>query len=416
MKALLLLSLFSLSLYLQGQTLSKEESLFIKKHADLLSRDRNFTKIDWNPVLKDVKEADIVLLGEANHGSKEIFQLRNSLIKSLHSKLDFEVILFEAGIGEMIVPNLRKADMDAKALTKGFFSIWQTRAFEDLMDYVKKEEIEIAGFDVQRSGRSFRYLLQEAAGQALIPKLYYEDIEDRFGAVAKDLTQRKPYDQVQENTEKLIADYQKLYKDLARKSPNKGTQKFELIQRVLENRMAYLSYFLHFVKTKDWNKRWADRDSLMAENIKWLSEHIYPGKKLIVIGHNFHIAKYNEKEEVMGEKLVEIFGDKIQSVGIFPRSGSYAGNYREQKEIESSDSKSLDLKDVMAEIDAYASYLKIPKNPKKGSDWLFKKIKVEDTFINLSGDKTMNLSLHFDSLIFVEEVSLPDFLGAIGLY
>lgn len=413
MKALQFVLLLAFCTPVFGQNLSKEASLFIKKHTSVLSRDKNFQLTDWKNVLKDVRKSRLVLIGEANHGSREMFEVRNSLIRSLHKKLDFDVILFESGIGELILPNCQKATKTAAELTRGLFGIWQTSAFEELMAFVKEEEIEIAGFDVQRSGGSFQYLLQECAGQALIPSARYTNIENRFSSLSKSLSQRKPYEELKDETESLIRDYHKLAAELKRKSPYKKTKKYKLTQRVLQNRIGYLSYYLNFVKDKDWNKRWAARDSIMASNVAWLAEEIYPKKKIIIIGHNYHIAKYNEKELVMGELLKETYGDTMSSIGVFARSGRYAGNYREEKKIEAPEDSKLNLKHAMAEIDAFATYLKIPKKPGKGNEWLFHKIEVEDTFINLSGDKYMNLSLHFDGLIFLDEVSLPNFISQL---
>ncbi|HEV7783653.1 MAG TPA: hypothetical protein VGO58_20420 [Chitinophagaceae bacterium] len=50
----------------------------------------------------------MVLIGEPNHGSKEIFLLRNSLIKFLHESHGFDIILFESGIGELIRADISK--------------------------------------------------------------------------------------------------------------------------------------------------------------------------------------------------------------------------------------------------------------------------------------------------------------------
>ena len=48
---------------------------------------------------------------------------------------------------------------------------------------------------------------------------------------------------------------------------------------------------LKFTADKDWSARWAARDSAMADNVVWLKENLFPQRKMIVIGHNYHLAR-----------------------------------------------------------------------------------------------------------------------------
>ena len=79
-------------------------------------------KLETGGTLLDaVKNYKIVLLGEFNHGSKEIFLTRNELVKELHRKLDFDVILFESGIGEVGAIGIERELLSKEQMTNGFF-------------------------------------------------------------------------------------------------------------------------------------------------------------------------------------------------------------------------------------------------------------------------------------------------------
>lgn len=63
---------------------------------------------------------------------------------------------------------------------------------------------------------------------------------------------------------------------------------------VVEN-MISDNRILKYIYTdkKSYWKYTNSRDNRMALNLKWLSEWKYPGKKIIVWAHNYHISKYN---------------------------------------------------------------------------------------------------------------------------
>ena len=140
---------------------------------------------------------------------------------------------------------------------------------------------------------------------------------------------------------------------------------------------------------------------MMAINVNWLLDNFYPDEKVIVYAHNFHIAKYNEKEEVMGEYLSKTMSDEMYSVGFFAGSGTYRSN----ESLSPPDSTRLDIKHIISQLDAGINFLHIPKSRKKGNEWLYQPIVVNDTFIDLSSSHTMTLSKQFDGLILIDKIS-----------
>lgn len=147
---------------LYGQFLLPKEQLFIRQTTSTVKiDDGNTTSDDWKSVIEKLERKSVVLLGEMNHGSREIFLRRNELIQALHQQLGFDVILFESGIGELIYDEQERQNLKPRQLLSAFFGIWQTQEFEALMTYVQTYNLKIAGFDVQRSDGSFTPLLQQ---------------------------------------------------------------------------------------------------------------------------------------------------------------------------------------------------------------------------------------------------------------
>lgn len=394
------------SSYAQGQNLDEAQISFLQKKAKTICVDETLSNPNWKPLAAQLKNKRIVLIGEFNHGSKEIFQLRNDLIRYLHEEMGYNTVLFESGIGELILPELKKQELTESQMINGLFGGWRTKEFKDLMGYIKGENISIAGFDVQRSGGSFNQLLIDLAIKKGIDTIFYAQLENRYGHLQRELSNRKiGYDSIQTPTQQLMSDYQKMYDLLQENKPSKVLL-FTL--RTLLNRKAYLQYMLQFVKNQNWSQRWAARDSMMADNITWLQDHFYQHEKLIVIAHNFHIARYSEKEQVMGEMLAPRYGPEMYTLGVFAGGGTFANNAGKEEQMLPADTSKLDIQHVIATTKGFATYLNIPKSKAKGSEWLNQAIVVNNTFIDLSNSNSLILSKHFDGLIFLDKVSVPE--------
>ncbi|MEP0365684.1 MAG: erythromycin esterase family protein [Cyclobacteriaceae bacterium] len=388
-----LLVFLILSILSSAQQLSSDQLEFIQKNAVSINNENRYTQADWSAIVNEVKDSRLVLLGEFNHGSKEVFLSRNELIKALHHQLDFDLILFESGLGEVGVVNLQMRDDEGEGLTRGFFGGWRTKEFEDLLSFAAQNQMEIAGFDVQRTGSVFTDFFQRELG------LQFVEAEKQFLALKPELANyRSDYSSIEQEASELIQTY-----DLLKTKYDGGK---DLVYKTLENRITFLSYMLDFVRTKDWNERWKARDQAMAENIRWLLSEVFePNRKAIIIAHNFHISRYNEKEEVMGEFLAEEFGDQMYVLGVFAGKGSYSDNSGEEQALMAPDSTKLDIKHIVAADRSRLSFLDIPKNRTKGSGWLWETIIVNDTFVDLSGSNSLTLSKCFDGLLLLDEVS-----------
>ncbi len=381
----------------QAQVISQKQQDFMRQQMVFSDEQGAFDQAALAKIAAEIKPYQLVLLGEPNHGSKEVFSSRNELVKYLHSELGFDVILLEAGIGEVAA-----GAGSTRGLWSAMFGGWRTLEFKELFDYSTQHNIEVAGFDVQRTSGGFKQLLGRVA--APIDSSRWASIEEQFGQVQKLLRKGQDMDAIKEKTETLITDYQKLRESLEVLAPSEDLQ---MADRTLHNRIQFLTYMLEFRLDRDWSKRWAARDRVMAENVQWLLKNRYGGRKVIIIGHNFHISKYSANEEVMGEFLRNELDQPMFHIGTFSGTGVYANNGGEPEALSPPDSLRLDVKHFILDMQRPMGFVSIPKRATAGSDWLNQTLIVNDSFIDLRRSNTLIPSRHFDALLLIRQSSMP---------
>jgi erythromycin esterase len=392
--------------FVYGQSLSTSQKKYLEKHLVTISKDTSLNEANWKQLGSQLKNKNLVLLGENNHGSKEIFRWRNDLIQYLHRELGFNTVLFESGFGELLPMDRKEFPMCPLQMTRGLFGGWRTPEFLELMACIKSEKMAYAGIDVQRSGGSFRNVLDVFCKNHQIDSTHYHDLEVRYSLVHGQLNNRKSvYDSLQSSTQELIMDYQRLSNRIDELEDQVSSHQVLLVNQTLKNRMAYLNYMSSFKKDQDWHRRWARRDSMMAENLIWLRDHIYPDQKIIVIAHNFHISKWNELEATMGEILNARYPQQTYVLGLFSGQGAYADNSGNPVSMTPPDSTRLDIKHLIGAMNAYAGFIDLKVRSAEGNQWFREPMVINDSFIDLKGTNQLILQKHFDGLLLIQKVS-----------
>ncbi|MDH3245120.1 MAG: erythromycin esterase family protein, partial [Saprospiraceae bacterium] len=267
---------------------------------------------------------------------------------------------------------------------------------------VKDQQIAIGGYDIQRSGRQFVRLLNEVLAESGIRAL---DVENQYASIRSLLSNRKvQYDSVSKPTLQLITQYESIANKLS--SDAKQDDRISLTLRTIQNRVDYLRYMLQFAEDENWRLRWKARDEGMANNLKFISKTFYPEGTILVIGHNFHIARYNEHEEVMGELLSFHDPNTIYTLGVFAGGGTYATNSGEETAMMPPDEDMLDIKEVIKHLGGKVNFLPIGEFKESPENaWLFQPLVINDSFIDLIGSNKLTPSKHFDGLLLLDQVT-----------
>lgn len=385
--------LFFVSCSLNAQVLDLELKNFLEENCQVLTTDPTLQDIDLQLVIKNLSDKKYLALGEFNHGTREVFLLRNQLIFQIHKSRPIDLILFESGIGELRSIDVYKDKLKGIQLVEGFFGNWRNDEFIKLMEFVRDQHISIAGYDVQRTGDVFtRYVTSEKTEDILL-----ETLENKFGALKSRLSNTNTnFEDVKAETRDLISAYETYILT--------GDQIDVWTQRTLENRIHYLSYMLQFVMTKDWNSRWKARDLMMANNVSWIMNQYKDAKNVIIIGHNFHISRFNENEDVMGEFLYDKLDGEIYVLGVFAGQGSYLNNRGVPEELSPPAAENLDIKHIIQADGGVVTYLDFI-NYSGNSIWLYEPLVINDTFIDLSGSNKLLLGMAFDGVLLLDSVN-----------
>lgn len=369
------------------------------------------------PILAGKK---IVQIGESGHGMAEYFKLKTRLVKFLHKEMGFEVIAVEGGIGDTDAAFANSASLsDTAVMRNSFYSTWAFTEAIPLFTYIQQEKksthpLLLAGFDNIPTSSYFKKFLQQKLGDQHEISLLFLEMEEKMEKLFKGNFTNK-----EEAVQTLKQGQQKISTliDLTQVRKNSITQKlgdtnlYKILLQVLNNRKNTFA-----INPANLNQQSMEvtRDSLMANNVEWIYNELYPGKKMIVWAHNGHVAKNNSHTTIngkypevkrQGEYFNEKLGKAAYTIGLYCYTGrAYAFFIKKEYDLivpgkESLEGRMAAYRDTISFMDI-ASNL---NNPDAG--WLREQISTYEWGKN---EQKMIVKDQYDAIILINKINPPN--------
>jgi erythromycin esterase len=280
---------------------------------------------------KAVGDARVVALGEATHGTHEIFRMKHRLFEYLVQEKGFTVFAIEANWPESQAADryVKTGEGDPKAaLADMYFWTWHTEEVLAMLEWMREFNqapgkhpiLSFTSFDMQTykvaRDRVSAYVRQYAP-QAL------SDVEAAYAPLSK-LNARVMTDPAftvaAEGAERVVSILE------ARRDALTKASSPEAFRDTLQ--MARIA--AQGVRMRAPGAGFAYRDQMMARNVEWLLEEAYPGEKIVLWAHNGHVS-FAEREDVrpMGAWLRQALGSRMYVLGFAIHTGTVRAVTRE---------------------------------------------------------------------------------------
>jgi len=226
---------------------------------------------DLHPLGEAIGGARVVVLGEQTHGDGAALLAKTRVVQYLHAERGFDVLVMESGFYDCakawaLTPDGRAA--------RCWLPVWRDVVQTDaLRRYLSATDgsLALAGMDNQLTGVARAHLIDDLRAQGI-------DAPERFWQALSGLMQPVP---AQPSAEAQVQFYADLAAVQAQVPP--------------ESSWAQVLDGVAVLAGQWWGNADIDsyirRDVQMAENLLWLLEHRYAGRKLIVWTGGYHAVR-----------------------------------------------------------------------------------------------------------------------------
>lgn len=112
---------------------------------------------DFNFLKDELKDVQVVLLGEDSHQDGNVFEMKTKIVEFLYQEMGFKTVAFESGIYDLWVAqkNIQNGADVNETFSNSIFSIWGKRKeFQSFMNFYNKnkDDLKLFGFDYQITG------------------------------------------------------------------------------------------------------------------------------------------------------------------------------------------------------------------------------------------------------------------------
>lgn len=278
-----------------------------------------------------VGDARVVALGEATHGTREIFQMKHRLLEYLVKAKGFTVFAMEANWPECEAADryVKTGEGDpATALEDMYFWTWQTEEVLAMLEWMRAFNqqpgdhpmLSFTSFDMQTytvaSRRVSEYVKRyspEQVGEV-------ESAYSVFQKLSPKTVSSPAFQDAAARAEKIVELITEKRQELVNASSvdayRTALQAAKIVAQAARLRApgAGPGY----------------RDEMMAVNARWLLDEVYPGQKMVIWAHNGHVTTEKQASyRPMGSWLRESLGTQLYVLGFAIHTGTVRARTRE---------------------------------------------------------------------------------------
>lgn len=368
----------------------------------------------------------LVQLGESGHGVAEFNHAKVRLIKFLHEQMGFDVVAFESGLFECYNAGFNAATNPALTTMRNcIFGVWHTNEVLQLFEYIRSTQgtahpLRLAGFDTQ---------ISSGAGIATRPA-FFRSVISVIDAARGERAQTSDQGFIQEyqaqrqifakNNQAALTEFYgglelffQEHRD--RLKAHYGDNPAPLIaERSAWSMLRFMEQLRASVDrpTDFWSAEsgGAIRDFGMANNLTFLANDLYPGRKIMIWAHNFHIRHANaataSQQPTMGQWIRERFRNELYTIGLYMDRGTAAQNNRTVYSINPGAVNSMEW--VMANAGSPLLFMDFLHHPRvAGNSWVFEPTTQRDWGTN---PFSMVPRDQYDGVLFIDRVKAPSYI------
>lgn len=297
--------------------------------------------LDLQALASAIGNSRIVMLGEMDNGDGETFKAKARIVKYLHQKLGFSVLAFESDFYNM--NTLWDRHQNGDSALQAVWGVWtEVEEFRDMQQYISQHSkgtnpMIITGFDCQIYYKPGLPDFLSRSSQLLAEMGYDKASGQNY---LRSLVRANDYDtakKLPDTTIGFLRNYTTRVMNDIRQRPDLDSGGFWLqtfnsmmgnAANCWLNRKVPVGYNFFRIQMDG-----TIHDRQMADNLKWLANHKYKDRKIIVWAHNQHISKNTDLLEIdlsdyrktqnttMGNELMKWFKNDVFIIGFTSYEG-----------------------------------------------------------------------------------------------
>ncbi|MGW7520771.1 erythromycin esterase family protein [Streptomyces sp. NPDC054796] len=296
---------------------------------------------DLDALGRMIKDADVVGLGEATHGSRDFFRMKHRVFRYLVEKRGFRSFSLElpwssgVRLDEYVVHGKGDLDEIVREEFQGTYRIWNNQDYRDLLTWMRDYNRHHPDDPVRFMGNDMGYAGPELYGRVTdyvsrryprlleqVTELYRGLAPTTDAATYSEAYLKLPLGERQERAERT----RKVYDLLRAQHPGTGGRQDHvwMVQHALAIHQMARGMSFDLDDEAQIAQMMKLRDQVMADNVRWWRRHT--GDRTLLSAHNTHVsydsfdARYPKTQ---GSFLHDALGSGYVSVGFSFYEGAF---------------------------------------------------------------------------------------------